>query len=60
MSPIGRYESLLTMSSKKLTIINNFNQVSMHEPSQEIIESYKHISEITEQDNRGEIICRPL
>ena len=60
MSPIVRYESLLTMSSKKLTIINNFNQVSMHEPSQEIIESYKHISEITEQDNRGEIICRPL
>ena len=60
MSPIVRYESLLTMSSKKLALIDNFNQVSMHDPSQEIIDLYKHIPEITEKDNRNEIICRPL
>ena len=60
MSPIVRYESLLTMSSKKLALIDNFNQVSMHDPSQEIIDLYKHIPEIIEKDNRNEIICRPL
>ena len=43
-----------------ISLIHNFNQVSMGEPSQEIIDLYKHIPEITEQDNRGEIICRPL
>lgn len=43
-----------------ISLINNFNQVSMTEPSQEIINVYKHIPEITEQDNRNEIICRPL
>jgi len=48
------------MSSKKIALLNNFNKVSMHDPSQEIIDLYKHIPEITEQDNRGEIICRPL
>ncbi len=60
MSPIVRYESLLKMSSKKLALINNFNQVGMLEPTQEIMDMYKHIPEITEEDNRGEIICRPL
>jgi len=60
MSPIVRYESLLRMSSKKLALINNFNQVGMLEPTQEIMDMYKHISEINELDNRGEIICRPL
>jgi len=48
------------MSSKKLALINNFNQVGMLEPTQEIMDMYKHISEINELDNRGEIICRPL
>jgi len=43
-----------------ITLIDNFNQVSMTEPSQEIIDIYKHIPEITEQDNRNETICRPL
>jgi len=48
------------MSSKKLALVNNFNQVGMLEPTQEIMDMYKHISEINELDNRGEIICRPL
>jgi len=48
------------MSSKKIALINNFNQVGMLEPTQEILDIYKHIPEITEEDNRGEIICRPL
>jgi len=48
------------MSSKKIALIHEFNQVSLHDPSQEIIDIYKHIPEITEKDNRGEIICRPL
>ena len=52
MSPIVRYESLLKMSSKKIALLNNFNKVSMHDPSQEIIDLYKHIPEITEQDNQ--------
>ena len=43
-----------------ISLIHNFNQASLGEPSQEIIDLYKHIPEITEQDNRGEIICRPL
>ena len=43
-----------------IALTDNFNQVSMHDPSQEIISIYKHIPEITEQDNRGETICRPL
>ena len=43
-----------------IALTDNFNQVSMHDPSQDIIDLYKHIPEITEQDNRGEIICRPL
>ena len=60
MLPIVRYESLLRMSSKKLALINNFNQVGMLEPTQDILDMYKHIPEITEEDNRGETICRPL
>ena len=43
-----------------IALTDNFNQVSMHDPSQEIIDLYKHIPEITEKDNRNEIICRPL
>ena len=48
------------MSSKKLTLIHEFNQVSLHDPSQEIIDLYKHIPEINELDNRNQTICRPL
>jgi len=43
-----------------IALIDKFNQVSMHDPSQDIIDIYKHIPEITEQDNRNETICRPL
>ena len=43
-----------------IALTDNFNQVSMGEPSQEIIDLYRHIPEITEQDNRNETICRPL
>ena len=43
-----------------IALTDSFNQVSMTEPSQDIIDVYKHIPEITEKDNRGEIICRPL
>ena len=48
------------MSSKKLALIDNFNQVSMHDPSQDIVDLYKHIPEINELDNRAQPICRPL
>ena len=43
-----------------ITLIDNFNQVSMHDPSRDIVDLYKHIPEITEKDNRNQIICRPL
>jgi hypothetical protein len=43
-----------------IALTDSFNQVSMHDPSQDIIDVYKHIPEITEKDNRGETICRPL
>ena len=43
-----------------ISLINNFNKVSMHDPSQDIIDIYKHISEINELDNRGLPMCRPL
>ena len=43
-----------------IALIDNFNQVSMHDPSQDIVDLYKHIPEITEQDNRNQTICRPL
>ena len=43
-----------------IALIDKFNQVSMGEPSQDIIDIYKHIPEINELDNRGFPICRPL
>jgi len=43
-----------------IALTNNFNQVSLHEPTQDVIERYKHIPEINELDNRGLPICRPL
>lgn len=41
-------------------ITDNFNQVSLHDPSPEILEVYKHIPEINELDPRGFPMCRPL
>ena len=43
-----------------IALIDKFNQVSMHDPSQDIVDLYKHIPEINELDNRGFPICRPL
>lgn len=43
-----------------ISIIDNFNQVSLHDPSEEILEVYKHIPEINELDPRGFPMCRPL
>ena len=34
------------------SLIDRFNQVSMHDPSQDIVDLYKHIPEINELDNR--------
>ena len=43
-----------------IALTDSFNQVSMHDPSQDIIDIYKDVPEINETDNRGEPICRPL
>lgn len=43
-----------------INLIDDFNQVSLHEPSKEIIEIYKHIDEINEVDPRGFPMVRPL
>ena len=43
-----------------IALIDRFNQVSMHDPSQDIVDLYKHIPEINELDNRAQPICRPL
>ena len=43
-----------------IALTDNFNQVSMHDPSQDIIDVYKNVPEINELDNRGFKICRPL
>ena len=43
-----------------IALTDRFNQVSMHDPSQDIINIYKDVPEINETDNRGEPICRPL
>jgi len=43
-----------------IALIDNFNQVSMHDPNQDVIDVYKHIPEINELDNRAQPICRPL
>lgn len=41
-------------------VIDNFNQVSLHNPSEEILELYKDIEEINETDQNGHRLCRPL
>ena len=43
-----------------IALIDRFNQVSLHDPSQDIIDVYKNVPEINELDNRGFKICRPL
>ena len=43
-----------------IALIDEFNQVSLHNPSEEIIKIYRHVAEINELDNRGFPICRPL
>ena len=41
-------------------ITDNVNTATLHAPSKEQLELYKHIPEINEVDNRGFPICRPL
>lgn len=41
-------------------VIDNFNQVSLHDPPPEILEVYKDVEEINEIDSRGYRMCRPL
>ena len=43
-----------------ISLIDNFSQISMLDPPDEIIEIYKDVPEINEIDNRGFPICRPL
>ena len=46
--------------SEVISIIDDFNQVSLHDPSLEILELYRDVPEINELDARGFAICRPL
>lgn len=41
-------------------VMDKFNQASLHAPDPELLEIYKDIPEINEEDARGEKICRPL
>mgnify|MGYP001497211120 CR=1 FL=1 len=43
-----------------VSIVDNFNQVSLHNPDIEILKLYKDIPEINEVDPRGYKITRPL
>ena len=43
-----------------VSLLDNFNQVSLHNPSEEILKLYSHIEEIYEIDPRGYNITRPL
>lgn len=43
-----------------ISLLDNFNQVSLHNPSEEILKIYSHIEEIYEVDPRGYNITRPL
>ena len=43
-----------------IALIDEFNQVSLHDPTQDIIDIYSDVPEINEIDNRGFPICRPL
>ena len=43
-----------------ISLIDKFNSVSLHSPSEDIIKLYSHIEEINEIDPRGYKITRPL
>ena len=43
-----------------VSLVDNFNQVSLHNPSEDILKIYSHIEEIYEVDPRGYNITRPL
>jgi hypothetical protein len=43
-----------------ISLVDRFNQVSMHDIPPDILEIYKNVPEINEIDNRGFPICRPL
>lgn len=43
-----------------VALIHKFNQVSLHDAPKEILSLYSHVEEITDVDERGEIITRPL
>lgn len=45
---------------ERISIIDDFNQVSLHNPSEKILKLYAHIPEINELDPRGYKMCRPL
>lgn len=46
--------------SEVISVIDDFNQVSLHDPSLEILKLYQDVPEINEIDARGFPICRPL
>ena len=41
-------------------LIDNFNQASLHAPTEETVKVYSHIDEINELDNFGNPMVRPL
>lgn len=45
-----------------ISLVEDFNNIPLHDPFQypDIMKLYSHIEEITEEDNRGFIIQRPL
>ncbi len=43
-----------------VSIVDSFNQVSLHDPTSDILKVYEHIPEINEIDPRGYKMCRPL
>ena len=45
-----------------ISLLEDFNSISLHDPFQfpHIMEIYGHVPEVTEKDNRGYIIQRPL
>lgn len=43
-----------------VALIDKFNQVSLHDAPSEILSLYSHVEEITDIDERGELITRPL
>tara|TARA_R100000084_G_scaffold109296_1_gene75462 strand:+ start:460 stop:1752 length:1293 start_codon:yes stop_codon:yes gene_type:complete len=51
---------ILLVKEFMIALIDNFNQVSLHDPPPEISLIYKNVPEINEVDNRGFPMCRPL